>query len=94
MIHLCYNRDLVDNWVTKSPNPEKLNKCLIQSVNSNRDGVMLNEKIFEILVCPKCKQKVEYQEKKGIVCHNCKLVYPIRNEIPVMLISEADELKN
>lgn len=52
----------------------------------------LSAELLEILVCPKCKSKVELKtDQSGLVCTNtqCRLVYPIREEIPVMLVEEA-----
>lgn len=54
---------------------------------------MLDKELMEILACPKCKGKVEYNEAgDGLVCAACKLEYPIRDDIPVMLIDEAKTL--
>ncbi len=54
---------------------------------------MLDKELMEILACPKCKGKVEYNDAKdGLVCPACKLEYPIRDDIPVMLIDEAKSL--
>jgi uncharacterized protein YbaR (Trm112 family) len=53
----------------------------------------LSKDLLEILACPKCKGDLEYQEKDSqIVCRACRLAYPIRNDIPVMLIEEAKPL--
>ena len=52
----------------------------------------LSPELLEILVCPKCRSKVELTaDKSGSRCTNseCRLVYPIRDEIPVMLVEEA-----
>jgi uncharacterized protein YbaR (Trm112 family) len=52
----------------------------------------LSPELLEILVCPKCKSKVELKaDASGLRCMNseCRLVYPIREEIPVMLVEEA-----
>jgi uncharacterized protein YbaR (Trm112 family) len=50
----------------------------------------ISKELLEILVCPKCKAEVSLTEKEdGLVCRACKLVYPIKDEIPVMLIDEA-----
>ena len=50
----------------------------------------VNERLLEILVCPKCKGDLLLtDENDGLICRPCSLVYPIRNEIPVMLIDEA-----
>ena len=54
---------------------------------------MLSEELLKILACPKCKGDLEYREKeKKLICHKCKLAYPIVDDIPVMLIEEAEEI--
>ncbi len=43
-----------------------------------------------ILVCPKCKGDLAMvEEPEGLVCPACQLLYPIREDIPVMLVEEA-----
>ena len=52
----------------------------------------ISPELLEILRCPKCKSTVEIKEdQSGLKFTNpeCSLVYPIRDEIPVMLIDEA-----
>ena len=50
----------------------------------------INPDFLEILRCPACKGKVELKEDgNGLKCVNCHRVYPIRDEIPVMLVDEA-----
>lgn len=52
----------------------------------------ISTELLEILRCPKCKSKVELNERQdNLKCTNpeCRLVYPIRDDIPVMLIDEA-----
>lgn len=52
----------------------------------------ISPELLEILRCPKCRSKVRLKEDgSGIKCLNpdCRLVYPVRDEIPVMLIEEA-----
>ncbi len=52
----------------------------------------INPELLEILRCPKCISKVQIDEAQTrLKCVNpeCSLVYPIRDEIPVMLIEEA-----
>lgn len=54
---------------------------------------MLDQALMEILACPKCKGEVHYnEEKNGLICDACQLQYPIRDDIPVMLIDEASKL--
>jgi uncharacterized protein len=50
----------------------------------------ISTELLEILVCPLCKAALELlPEQKGLKCVQCKRVYPIRDDIPVMLIDEA-----
>jgi len=52
----------------------------------------ISPELLEILRCPNCKSKVEIKsDESGLICVNpeCALVYPIRDEIPVMLVEEA-----
>lgn len=54
----------------------------------------LARELLEILVCPKCKGKLEYREKnpEGLICRNCSLFYEVKSGIPNMLIEEAKHL--
>lgn len=50
----------------------------------------INEKLLDILACPLCKVRVDLKpDGSGLKCTSCKRVYPIRDDIPVMLIDEA-----
>jgi uncharacterized protein YbaR (Trm112 family) len=50
----------------------------------------ISPELLEILACPACKAKVDLKEdESGLKCRECKRVYPIRDDIPVMLIDEA-----
>jgi uncharacterized protein YbaR (Trm112 family) len=54
----------------------------------------LAKELKEILVCPKCKGELEFHEEQAeIACRSCRLLYPIVDDIPVMLIDEAKPLK-
>ncbi|EED36391.1 conserved hypothetical protein [Luminiphilus syltensis NOR5-1B] len=51
---------------------------------------MLDRKLLEILVCPVSKAPLEYdEEKQELICRASGLAYPIRDDIPAMLESEA-----
>ncbi|MBI3077785.1 MAG: Trm112 family protein [Deltaproteobacteria bacterium] len=53
----------------------------------------IDQELLEILACPKCKGAVRLtKEGDGLVCEACRLLYPIRDEIPIMLIDEAVRL--
>jgi len=50
----------------------------------------IKKELLEILACPKCKGDLYLTENEdGLVCLNCKLLYEIRDDIPIMLIDEA-----
>ena len=53
----------------------------------------ISRELLEILVCPKCKGEIRLNESEdGLICDSCKLLYPIRDDIPVMLIDEAQRI--
>jgi len=55
----------------------------------------LDNELIKILVCPVCKGDIRLTEgRDGLACPVCALVYPIRNDIPVMLVEEALPLKS
>ena len=54
----------------------------------------LSKDLLEILVCPKCKGDIVLiDDGTGLVCPACRLKYPIRDDIPVMLVDEAEEVE-
>ena len=53
----------------------------------------LAQELLDILACPKCKGDLEVDEtQERLVCPSCRLAYPVRDDIPVMLIDEATPL--
>ncbi len=52
----------------------------------------INNDLLEILVCPVCKGDLEYDgNEQKLICNNCRLKYPIKDGIPVMLEEEAEK---
>jgi uncharacterized protein YbaR (Trm112 family) len=50
----------------------------------------ISSDLLEILICPACRAKVELKsDGGGLRCVSCHRLYPIRDEIPVMLVDEA-----
>jgi uncharacterized protein YbaR (Trm112 family) len=50
----------------------------------------IGQDLLDILACPACKAKVELKpDGSSLKCVKCKRVYPIRDDIPVMLVDEA-----
>lgn len=55
----------------------------------------VSKELLDILVCPKCKGEIHLAESgEGLICEACKLMYEIRDDIPVMLIEEAKPVQN
>lgn len=50
----------------------------------------LRKELLDILVCPACRVKVDLAEDEtALKCRGCHRVYPVRDDIPVMLIDES-----
>jgi hypothetical protein len=57
-------------------------------------AVSVSEELLSILACPKCKGEIRLNSAgDGLDCLSCRLTYPIRDDIPVMLIDEAGPLE-
>ena len=55
----------------------------------------MDTRLLDILVCPICKANLEYRKADNeLVCKPCKLAFPIRDDIPIMLADEAREIKS
>jgi uncharacterized protein YbaR (Trm112 family) len=55
-------------------------------------NTMINPKLLKILACPACKGNLIYDEKdQKLICENCRLRYPIKDDIPVMLVDKAEK---
>jgi uncharacterized protein YbaR (Trm112 family) len=56
--------------------------------------VTISKELLDILACPKCKGDIRLNESRdGLTCDNCKLLYRIKDDIPIMLIDEAEKLE-
>jgi uncharacterized protein YbaR (Trm112 family) len=53
----------------------------------------MDKRLLDILVCPVCKGPLVYKKaEQELICKACRLAYPIRDDIPVMLEEEARSL--
>ncbi len=53
----------------------------------------MDKKLLDILACPVCKGALNYRKSEAeLVCSACRLAYPIRDDIPIMLEEEARQL--
>ena len=51
---------------------------------------MIPQTLLDILVCPACKQPLEYrQNPENLKCKNCRRVYAVKDDIPIMLVDQA-----
>ena len=56
---------------------------------------MLSKELLEILACPKCKGSLSWnKEKNTLDCDQCKLIYPITDGIPELLLDKASPKKD
>lgn len=63
---------------------------LAMSLCKEKFSMSVNPDFLAILRCPFCKSKVELKaDGSGLKCETCHRVYPIRDEIPIMIIEEA-----
>ncbi|RMF98306.1 MAG: Trm112 family protein [Candidatus Schekmanbacteria bacterium] len=54
----------------------------------------LDKELLDILACPQCKGDIHLNESEdGLICDNCKLLYEIKDDIPIMLPEEAKKLE-
>ena len=55
----------------------------------------MDTRLLDILVCPICKANLEYSKAElELVCMPCRLAFPIRDDIPIMLEDEARQLNS
>ena len=53
----------------------------------------IHTELLALLVCPGCRGELEHQEDESrLVCQRCRLAYPVRGDIPVLLVDEATPL--
>lgn len=56
--------------------------------------MVVHRELLDILVCPQCKSEIYLNEEEtGLICDACKLLYEIRDDIPIMLIEEATHIE-
>lgn len=56
---------------------------------------MLNNNALDVLACPICKGKLQYnKEQQELICRFDKLVYPISQGIPMMMVESARKLES
>lgn len=57
------------------------------------DTVGIDKELLDILVCPKCKGDLDLTKNEdGLICQKCSVKYPVQDDIPILLIDEAQPL--
>ena len=58
------------------------------------EDMAISEKLLQILACPQCKGALQFRpDNPSLDCTFCQLSYPVRDDIPVMLVAEAESIK-
>ncbi len=53
----------------------------------------ITRELLEIIACPKCRGELKLSEDGNfLICENCKIKYPIEDDIPILLVDEAQPL--
>ncbi len=67
---------------------------LVRFLENGGEIMAISQELLDILACPKCKGDIYLTDSKdGLVCDKCKLLYEIKDDIPVMLIDEAKPME-
>jgi len=55
----------------------------------------ISKELLDILVCPQCKGEIYLNAAEdGLICNKCKLLYEIKDDIPIMLMDEAKPISD
>ena len=55
----------------------------------------ISQELLDIIACPQCKGTLKLNDTEdGLICEQCRLLYEIRDDIPILLIEEAKPLGN
>jgi uncharacterized protein YbaR (Trm112 family) len=73
----------------------RLFKYSLGKLSETKENPMpISKELLEILACPKCKGNIYLNDSQdGLICDHCKLLYEIKDDIPIMLIDEAKSIK-
>jgi uncharacterized protein YbaR (Trm112 family) len=62
-----------------------------RAVFCKKEKRMIDRRLLEILACPACKGDLIYdEENQKLVCEKCRLKYAIKDDIPIMLLDQAE----
>jgi len=70
--------------------PTVIDPCKAGHLDLKGGKMAISQELLDILACPKCKGDIHLNDTKdGLICNRCKLLYEIKDDIPIMLIDEA-----
>jgi uncharacterized protein len=62
----------------------------MEKIGKLKGYMPIPQELLDILVCPVCKESLTLKpDGSGLKCPKCKRVYPVRDDIPIMLVDEA-----
>ncbi len=53
---------------------------------------MISKELVKILCCPVCKGSLEIENESFLVCKKCRVKYPVKDDIPVLLVEESQKI--
>jgi len=75
---------------SEAVDPDEAGTRRHSALTISRSTMPVDPELLDILACPSCKTKVDLvKDGAALKCAQCKRVYPIKDDIPVMLIDEA-----
>ena len=88
-----YNREVNDTTALKyAALNNRINKQLFSY--EKEVPMTISKELLDILACPKCIGDIRINESEsGLICDTCKLLYHIKDGIPIMLIDEAEKIE-
>lgn len=70
-------------------------RCSFILINTSTRLNNMKKELLDIIACPQCKGPVELRnDEKALLCHTCQLSYAIRDNIPIMIIEEAEPISS
>jgi uncharacterized protein len=92
----CWPTDGRSDAARRGDDLQRCGDVAAERLHANRDiadqetPVTLPPLLLEVIVCPECKSTLTVDEESSeLVCDDCGLIYPIRDGIPILLISAA-----
>jgi uncharacterized protein YbaR (Trm112 family) len=78
-------------WCEPASKLDSAALSLLQSTFYNGAFMLISKDLLDILVCPECKTPLRQltDAASGLQCETCRRIYPVRDDIPVLIIDQA-----